>query len=217
MCYSLSPCKEGKELHFYDSCSCRTIRTLFWGPWSSLKNEISCSIPLCYPEENHTRVFGFTWSISSLEKAFSPGKFSCARCQEAVQERKAAAAVLVGIQGRTEYPAWNILPAVASGLEPDTLPKWQGKPYLPAEWWVPLTTLLLFRTNGAFHFFDWLSYFIAQVLCGILLAFVIGVCFERLTFILLQAFTARTAANGQAIHFIVNIGLGKREENMDSI
>lgn len=154
MCYS-SPCKEGKELHFYDSCSCRTIRTLFWGPWSSLKNEMSCSIPLCYPEENHTQVFGFTWSISSLEKACSPGKFSCARCQEAGQERKAAAAVLVGIQGRTEYPAWNILPAVASGLQPDTLPKWQGKPYLPAEWWVPLTTLLLFRTTWSFSFF-WL-------------------------------------------------------------
>lgn len=46
-----------------------------------------------------------------------------------------------------------------------------------------------------------------------MLAFVIVVCFERLTFILLQTFTARRiAANGQAIYYVVNIGPSKLEE-----
>jgi len=54
------------------------------------------------------------------------------------------------------------------------------------------------------------------VLCGILLAFVIVVCYERLTFIPLQTFTAgRVAANGQAN--TVSVGPGKQEGEMDSI
>lgn len=93
--------------------------------------------------------FWSMWSVSSLGKAFSPGKFSSARCQVAV----------VGEEGccpgghtgknwasRMEYPYG--ISCLASGLEPDSLPEWQGN--LPAEWWVPLTALLVLHTTWSF-------------------------------------------------------------------
>lgn len=179
----------------------------------------AAAFPFATQKKIVPKFFGLLWSVSSLAKAFSPGQFSFGRCQEAV-------AAVPGCcpeghtgkewESRMEYPSGTSFQQ-SHQVWSQTLPEWQGKPYLPENDEFPSLLYYCFIPHGAFNFFDWLSYFIAQVLCGILLAFVIAVCFERLTFILLQAFTVRSAANGQAIHFTVNIGLSKCEENMDSI
>lgn len=50
---------------------------------ASQKNEISCNIPFATQRRIVPKLCGSVWFISSLGKAFSPGKISFARCQEA--------------------------------------------------------------------------------------------------------------------------------------
>lgn len=48
------------------------------------KMKWAAAFPFATQRKIMPRFFGLIWSISSLEKAFSPGKFSFVRCQEAV-------------------------------------------------------------------------------------------------------------------------------------
>lgn len=149
-------------------------------------------------------LFGSMWFMSSLAQAFSPGKISLPRGQEAAAGEEDCWSCLGGnVRKNCRFQG-----GISSSSPLRTAARHPTK--VPAKSWVPLTPVVL---QGAFKFFDRLSFFIAQVLCGILLAFVVVVCFESPAVILLQTFTAQIAASGQAVCYRVNVGPSELEEN----